>query len=127
MAENVYLVAAGFVQKFPNKDAVVERDVNGGKVRDFTIKALGTQKLVRISVFLSDFPTFSVEDGDAVMAEGKYSASGDQGQFHNITAYKLAVNGVAIKKNAREVVNQGGGQQQQASQQSAPAGDSNPF
>lgn len=128
MAENVYLVAAGFIQKFKDKDAITVRDTNGGKVVSFTIKALGTQKLVRISAFASDFAEFSPAQDDFVVAEGKYEASGDNNQYHNITAYKLNVNGQKITRKEREVVNSGGGDSSNSqSSSSASTGDTNPF
>lgn len=120
MADKPYLTAAGFVQKFPNKDAVNHREANGTKVRDFTIKAVGSQKLIRVSVF-AELAAGDITDGDYIAVEGPYSASGDNGQYHNITAARIFV-GKGARKGEREVVNQN-----QGSQSAAGSEDSNPF
>lgn len=106
MASNTYLVVSGFVQKFPDKDAVVTKDANGQKVREFTVKAVGSQKLVRISVW-PEFAAQEIKDGDFVNAEGKFSQSEGSGgtMFFNLSASKLTVTPGAVRAD-REVVNQ---------------------
>lgn len=103
--KKVYADAAGFIQKFGNdKDAVTTRDVNGGSVRDFTIKAIGSQKLIRVSVF-DEFDCEIPEDA-FIAVEGVFTKREVSGTvYNNITANKLAVDGVTYRKAARNVVN----------------------
>jgi hypothetical protein len=121
----VYLVAAGFIQKFPNKDAVSVREANGQKVRDITIKAVGSQKLIRVTVW-PEFESVDLGEGYYVAVEGKYSASGDNGQFHNISAARIFA-APSGKKAEREVVNQGGGSNGGSSNGGGQSQDTNPF
>lgn len=102
-AKKTYLVAAGIVQKFPDKPAVAERDVNGQAVRDITIKTV-SQKLVRITVW-PEFASLVLGEGYFVFAEGEYKASGDNNQFHNVSAFRIGAFPCAVKAD-REVVNQ---------------------
>lgn len=100
---DTYLVAAGFVQKFKDKPAVSERDVNGQTVRDITIKTV-SQKLVRITIW-PELLAPEIKEGYWVACEGKYSASGDNNQFHNVSAYRMVVQAGA-GRTERDVVNQ---------------------
>lgn len=103
--KNVYADAAGWIQKFGDNPAINEREFNGGTVRDFTIKAVGGNKLVRISVF----PEFECDiPEDAFIAvEGKFQKREHNGNTYlNITATKLAVDGKTIRRKERQVVNQ---------------------
>jgi hypothetical protein len=104
-----YLVVAGFAQKFPSKPLLNTREANGTTVTDVTVKALGSQKLVRISIW-GEFGDVAkaITENSFIAAEGKYSVSGgDNGrQFHNLSASKVAIDGKSLKKAAREVVNQ---------------------
>lgn len=103
--KNVYADAAGWIQKFGDKPAVNERDYNGGIVRDFTIKAVGGNKLVRISVF-PEFDCVIPEDA-FIAVEGKFTKREHEGNTYlNITASKLAVDGKTIRKSERTVSNQ---------------------
>ena len=103
--KKVYADAAGFIQKFgTDKEAVTERDVNGGTVKDFTIKAIGSQKLIRVSVF-DEFDVEIPEDA-FIAVEGVFTKREVNGvTYNNITASKLAVDGVTYRKAARNVVN----------------------
>lgn len=103
MAGNTYLVAAGFVQTFPGKPTVNQRDVSGQQVRDISIKTV-SQKLVRITIW-PELNAPDINDGDWVACEGKYSASGDNNQYHNVSAYRIVVT-PSTKRTEREVVNQ---------------------
>jgi hypothetical protein len=99
-----YLVRGGFVQKFRDKPAVVTRDYNGGSVRDFTIKLIGTDALVRVSVFDS-IEAPEIEEGDLVFVDGKLSSNEHNGTtYHNLTANSLAVV-KGCKRKEREVSN----------------------
>jgi len=99
-----YAVAAGFIQFDPK-----ERDVNGQEVRDITIRAIGTQKRVYITVW-SDHADVELSKGQFVVAEGKFQireSEGDDGEtreFFNLSASSLAVFEQAAKKE-RETVN----------------------
>lgn len=107
-----YPVLAGFVQTFKDKDTdepkppVVKRDANGQTVRDFTVKALGSQKLVRVTVW-PEFEHVHIDGDSFVIAEGKFKQSeGKSGQtFLNLdSTIKLAVIQGAKRAEA-EVVN----------------------
>jgi len=120
--KKTYLVASGFVQKFGDKPAVTEREVNGSTVRDVVIKAVGSQKLIRITVW-PELSGVELGEGYFVAVEGAYTTSGDQGQFHNISALRCftAPGGVRAE---REVVNKPA--DNDSSSSSATAGDDPP-
>lgn len=105
MAE--YATAVGFVQ-FP----VTEREANGSDVRDVTIRTPGTVlgggALIRITVW-PDLNEAVIEEGDFVAVDGKLDVRVvDDKTYLNLSASKLAVNGVVYRSaNAdveREVV-----------------------
>lgn len=99
-----YAVVAGMIQFDPK-----EREANGQSVRDITIKALGTQKLVRITVW-PEFSGVALKKGDFVSVDGKYEVSmgqgtdGGQREYINVSATQLAVLPAATKAE-REVSN----------------------
>lgn len=105
-SESKYVVVFGRVQKFGDKPAITEREVNGDKVRSFTIKTSPKQQLVSCSLWGNAHGDVVLGEGDFVAIEGKYSLStGNQGQeFHNISITDIGVIPAAPKK-AREVVN----------------------
>lgn len=109
MSDKTYLVVSGFVQKFGDKPAVERKDVNGSTVIEFTIKAIGTQKLLKVSAWADSFEDFTVNAGDFVAVDGEYKQrEGTNGTvFHNLTAYSVVVSPQVAKKE-REVVNSGG-------------------
>jgi hypothetical protein len=107
---NEYLVASGFVQKFGDKDAVTTREANGKTVRNVTIKAVGSQKLIQVT-FWPELAGVELGEGYFVAVEGKYSTSGDQNQFHNISAYRAVSIPSGPRLEEHEVVNQGGDSQ----------------
>lgn len=98
-----YLYADGFIQKFGDKPAVVERDANGQTVRSCTIKIAG-DKLIQLTLW-PEFADVKLGAGYLVFCEGAYSASGDNNQFHNISVTNI-VTVPGAKKIEREVVNQ---------------------
>jgi hypothetical protein len=100
------MVFSGRIQKFGDKDAIVERDVNGSKVRDFTIKTSPKQTLVRLSVWENTHGDLEIPEGAFVLGEGKYTLStGQNGQeYHNISVTDIAII-PAAPKVPREVVN----------------------
>lgn len=105
MAGNEYVVVQGQVQQFKDKPVIAEREVSGGTVRDFTIKTSPGQKLVRITLF-GEFDSVDIAKGDFVSADGRYSVNESNGNtYYNLTASSLVVV-PAVKKAAREVVNQ---------------------
>lgn len=120
MADKQYLVAAGFVQKFGEKEAVVSKDVNGKAVREFVIKAVGSQKLIRITLW-PELAGIEVGEGYYVAVEGAFTQSGDNNQFYNISALRAfsASGGTRVE---REVVNQ----QPADAPAAAPASDDPP-
>lgn len=101
-----YAVAYGPIQKFPDRDAVEIADVNGQTVRKVTIKAVGSQKLIRVTVW-PEHADVPLGQGYWVSAEGKFDISeGKQGQtFLSLSASNLKVDPPASKEE-REVVNQ---------------------
>lgn len=103
-----YVVAAGIVQQFKDKPAVTEREVSSQTVREFTIKAVGSQKLIKVTLF-PEFADVAIEKGTGVFVDGKYTVN-TQGErtYYNLTATSIAVV-PPVKKAQREVVNQGGG------------------
>jgi hypothetical protein len=98
-----YLFADGFVQKFGDKPAVVEREANGQTVRSCTIKIAG-DKLIQLTLW-PEFAEVKLGAGYYVACEGAYSASGDNNQFHNISVTNI-ITAPGAKRIEREVVNQ---------------------
>lgn len=125
MSETVYLTAVGFVQKFGDKPAVATREVSGQTVRDVTIKAAGSQKLVKVTLW-PEHAGVSVDENTVLFVDGKYTRSqGQDGrEYHNLSASKVAVLAVA-QKAEREVVNQTPAANQ--SEGTSSGGDSSPF
>lgn len=101
MAE--YATAIGFVQ-FP----VEEREANGNKVRDFTIRTPGTAAsgggaLVRCTLW-PEFEDTSVDEGDFVAIDGKFESRDVKGKtYFNINVRRLKVFGQEATAE-REVV-----------------------
>ena len=91
-----YAAAAGFVQKFPDKDAVAEKEVNGQTIREFVIRTVATQKLVKVTLW-PEYKDVVVSDGDFVAVDGKFEQSlgqgrsGQQIEYLSISPYKLVV------------------------------------
>lgn len=109
MADKPYYTVAGFVQKFGDKPAIETREVSGQNIREFTVKAIGTQKLVRITLW-PEFNGVTIDKGLFVVADGKFSTSeGTNGrQFYNLSATELAT--LRVQERAeRDTVNSGGG------------------
>ena len=103
MAE--YGSAAGFIQ-FP----VNEKEVNGQDIREFVIRAVGSQKMIKITLW-PEWEDVVVDEGDFVAVDGKYEVSlgqgrdGSQREFVQITPYKIVVTkGETRKENERKVV-----------------------
>lgn len=118
-----YVVASGVVQQFGDKPAVATREVNGQNVREFVIKAVGSQKLIRITLW-PEWDSVEVGAGDGIIADGKYNVSEKNGTtYYGLTPARLSVS-PAASKAPREVVNNG----QQATQSSGGStGGSSPF
>lgn len=111
-----YAVVAGFVQFDPRK-----REVNGKTVTDVTIKAVGSQKLISITIW-PEFGDVAIEKGDFLAADGKFSTSlgqgkdGAQREYINLSPSALGVT-PGLKKTETNVV-----------QKAAPASDApSPF
>lgn len=122
----MYLFACGFIQKFGEKVAINVREANNQQVRDFTIKIAG-DKLLRVTLW-PEFAHAVLSDSSFVAVEGKFTQSGDQQQFLNISADKLHVDGVTYQKNdTREVVNQQPAAEQESVVPAAASSDSAPF
>lgn len=108
MSGNEYVTVVGQVQQFKDQPVIKEREVSGGTVRDFTIKTSPGQKLVRITLF-PEFDSVEIGKGDFISADGRYSVNESNGKtYYNLTASSLVVV-PAVKKAAREVVNQQSG------------------
>jgi hypothetical protein len=119
---NSYATVAGFVQKFGDKPAIEERDANGQTVRQFVVKAIGSQKLIRITLW-PEFDSVEVEAGYYVVVDGKFQVTqgSSGGEFYSVSASTVFATPSA-QKAEREVVNQ---PTQNASQ--ASSDDSAPF
>ena len=104
-----YYTVAGFIQSFGNDDeAVTERDANGQTVRDITIKAIGSQKLVRLTVW-EEHAAVPLGPGYFVVADGKFSVNKSKDgtkEYYNLSASTLLAFPPAPKNDTREVVNQ---------------------
>lgn len=100
-----YPGAAGFVQQFgADKPAVTTREVNNQTIREFTIKALGSQKLIKVTLW-PEFAGTEINAGDFVAVEGKMTVNEKNGvTYFNLSASKLA-KGVSCAKADRQVVN----------------------
>jgi hypothetical protein len=99
-----YAGAAGFVQFDPR-----EKDVNGQEIRELTIKAFGTQKLIQITLW-PEYAGVEVKKGDFVAVDGKFTSSlgqkrttGETVEYIQITPYSLVVL-PAVEKAERKVV-----------------------
>jgi len=92
---DTYAVVSGFVQDFGNPDtAVTERDANGKAVREVTVRAVGTQKNVRITIW-PEFKDTELAAGDFIVAEGKFTSNlgqakdGSPREYLNLSASRL--------------------------------------
>lgn len=92
---DTYAVVTGFIQDFGNPDkAITERDVNGKAVREFTVRAAGSQKNVRITVW-PEFKDLELAAGDFIVAEGKFTsnlgqaADGSPREYLNLSASRI--------------------------------------
>lgn len=99
-----YATVAGFIQFDVN-----ERDVNGQEVRDVTVRAIGTQKLVKVTVW-SDFSDVPLAKGDFIVADGKFSTNEGQAKDGTpITYLNLSASNLLrlepAERAEREVVN----------------------
>jgi hypothetical protein len=103
MSENTYASAAGFIQ-FP----VEEKEVNGKDLREFVIRGLGSQKLIKVTLW-DEWAATEVKKGDFVAVDGKFESSlgqakdGSQREYLQITAYSLIVT-PGIEKAERDAV-----------------------
>lgn len=109
MSESKYLVATGYVQKFKDKPAVNKREANGKTLHDVTIKTVGKQQLVRITIWpehdLTAAPEGAILDDSFISVEGKLEVSENNGRtYYNISASKLHVDGKRIPKQERNTV-----------------------
>jgi hypothetical protein len=89
-----------------------EKDVNGQIVTEFTIRAVGSQKLVKVSVwpeFAEALAETPIKQGDFVAADGKFTqslgqaADGSPREYFNLTAYALIITKGAKKVDTRGV------------------------
>lgn len=105
MAEKLYVAQAGFVQFDPQ-----ERDANGQKLVDFTIKCVGKPVNVRVTLWPELEAGFGVKKGDFVAVEGTFQTStyqdseGTQKTSNQINAYNVNINGQRIERKERDVV-----------------------
>lgn len=99
-SDTPYFVVVGRVAFDPQ-----ERDVNGKKVIDVTVKSSPKQRLVRCTIW-PDIDGSGIAKGDFVLAEGKYSVStGNNGQeYHNLSVADIGVV-KALPKADRAVAN----------------------
>ena len=113
-----YMVASGIVQFDPKI-----RDVNGQTVRDVVVKAIGSQKLVSITIW-PEFADTAINKGDFVTADGKLNVSlgqdkqGNSREYLSVSASALVVVPAAAKAE-RQVVSK--------TTSASPAADSEPL
>lgn len=94
--DSEYVVTAGIVQQFGDKDVADDREVNESNVRSFAIKTITAQGLVRVSLW-DELSEVEVSKGMLVGVDGKYSVS-DDGQYHNVSATSISTpNGVFVR------------------------------
>lgn len=104
MAE--YASAAGFVQFDVN-----DKEANGQDIREFTIRAVGTQKLVKVTLW-PEFAHVPVEKGYFVAVDGKFTQSlgqapdGSPREYLNLSASNI-VSIPGEERAEREVVKKG--------------------
>ena len=105
MADSAYASASGFIQFDP-----VEREANGQKVVDITIKTEGVGgKLIRVTVW-PELQSVKLEKGDYVAVDGKLTMGTFRGrddverQSVQISATALAVV-KGVKRTERGVAN----------------------
>jgi hypothetical protein len=106
----VYVAQTGYVQFDPN-----ERDNNGQKLVDFTIKCTGKPLNIRVTLW-PELSHAEVRKGDFIGVEGTFQQStwqddeGTKRTSNQINAYHLNVNGTRIERNEseREVVEKTG-------------------
>lgn len=93
-----YASAAGFIQF-----DVKTREVNGQTVRDVAIRAVGSQKLISVTVW-PEFDAVELERGDFIAVDGKFKQSlgqapdGSPREYFNLSASALVKIAPAIKK-----------------------------
>lgn len=81
-----YITVAGIVQ-FPPR----ERQAGGKAVRDVAIRSIANNKMINITLW-PEKASVSVNKGDFVVADGKYTQSmgqnknGEQQTYHNLSA-----------------------------------------
>lgn len=86
MSEKQYATASGHIQFDP-----ATRDLNGKTLRDIVIRAAGSQKNVRITVW-PDHADVALAKGDWVSADGAFEVREHDGKtFNNLSAYFLTV------------------------------------
>ena len=103
MSESEYRTAAGFIQFDPR-----QRPAGGKQVRNVTIRAIGSQNYVDITVW-PEHDDVALEKGMFIVADGKFSTNAGQDKdgnprtYYNLSATNIAVLSPAPKR-AREVV-----------------------
>jgi hypothetical protein len=86
---NDYAVVAGFVQYEPET-----REANGEGVRDIKLRAVGSQKIVRVTVW-GKHATVPLEKGDFIVVEGPWrswtgqSREGTGRRYYELDASEL--------------------------------------
>jgi hypothetical protein len=115
-----YISTCGIIQQF-KKDGVLqpllrEGNANGQRVVNVTIKTITQQKLVSVAIWPELGSIIGqLEKGGVLFVEGKYTTSGDNNQFVNVSAQSLAYIAPVARVEA-PVVNA-----QPAASQAAPA------
>lgn len=113
-----YASAAGFIQFDPR-----EREANGQKVRDVSIRAFGGNKTIRVTVW-SEFGAVPLAKGDLIFVDGKFSTNQAQNKegamvtYFNLSASML-VRIPGAQKAERGVAN--------TTTTAAPATEESPF
>jgi len=103
-----YITVAGIVQFDPRT-----RQAAGKEVKDVAIRSIANNKMINITVW-PEQQTQTINKGDFIVADGKYSQSmgqnkdGEQQTYHNLSASVLhnltGSNGTAVKSAVKEAV-----------------------
>lgn len=101
-----YAVAGGIIQFEVN-----EKEAAGQAIREATIKAFGSQALIKVTLW-PEFANVQIKKGDTIFVDGKYetslgqAADGSERQYISISATQISVV-PAAEKLPRDVVKSG--------------------
>ena len=102
MSDKQFATVAGIVQF-----EVETREANGKELREATIRAIGSGKMVRITLW-DQFEDLEVEKGDFIVADGEAKQNTKDGKtYNNLNAYRVYVAKPFQPKETTRTVNGG--------------------